>query len=257
MTTRAVVAASLLTGAAALLIPARSASRPRQPAPRRERAVPVPARRSGRRRGDVGQSLDVDQVARLAERMAALSRAGLAPQRLWPVLADAAAARDSRPSAGSVPLARVAGDVAQVVAAGGTEGEGLRLAAPAPGPLHWVALACDVSHDSGAPMADVLDGLVASLRAEQDAARERQSALAGPRATAAVLTWLPLAGLGLALLTGTNVVTVLLTTTAGRAGLAVGAALWLTGRWWMARMLRQAERPPTSARRDRGRQGVP
>ncbi len=178
-------------------------------------------------------------VAGLADRLAALSRAGLPPGDTWRVLAtreDAAA-----------PICRA---VARTVGLGGTSAEGLRLATRVAqgspgargGPVDWLALAFAVSQECGAPLAAVLDGVARVVREEHQAARERDAALAGPRATAAVLTWLPLAGLGLGGLTGTNSVRVLVSTGPGLVCLATGAALWWAGRWWMALLLRRAER---------------
>jgi tight adherence protein B len=101
-------------------------------------------------------------------------------------------------------------------------------------------MACEVAQSSGAPIADVLDGLAVAVRAELEAAREREAALAGPRTTATVLTWLPLAGVGLGLLTGTNTLSVLFTTRAGWICLGLGAGLWWAGRVWTAALLRRA-----------------
>jgi tight adherence protein B len=101
-------------------------------------------------------------------------------------------------------------------------------------------MACAASQGAGAPLADVLDGVATAIRADEEARRHRDAALAGPRATAAVLTWLPLAGIGLGLLTGSNAPATLLGTSAGRACLVVGAGLWAAGRWWMSRLLAHA-----------------
>jgi tight adherence protein B len=188
-----------------------------------ERAWSKQARRSAQ--------LDASQVATLAERVAALSRAGLPQPRLWRVLADREDA--------AAPACEV---VARVVEMGGTSAEGLRLAGDRGEPLAWVGLACSVSQTCGAPLSEVLDGIAATVRAEVDAQRERESALAGARATATVLSWLPLAGIGLGLLTGENLVQVLVTTTPGRACLAVGVSFWVAGRAWMSWLIRHAER---------------
>jgi len=204
--------------------------------PRRVRGRPVPAPPPApdeERR----PALDGAAVAVLADRVAALTRAGLPPAETWRVLA----AR----SDGTAPLCRA---VARTVSLGGTSAEGLSRAAAGQaggaGPVAWLALAFSVSQTCGAPLAEVLDGVARSLRDEQQAQRERDAALAGPRATAAVLTWLPLAGLGLAALTGTNTMTVLVTSGPGRVCLVIGGCLWWTGRWWMGRLLRRCERSP-------------
>lgn len=192
---------------------------------------------SGRDRVLVGGG----DVAVLAERVAALSRAGVAGEQVWRILAD----RDD-------DLAVIARSVVTTTGLGGSTAEGLRLAADrlvgqgridAGGgrALRWLAVACAVSQTSGAPLARVLDGLAEAVRAELQAARACDAALAGPRATATVLGWLPLAGLGLGALTGVDTASVLVTTGAGRLCLVSGGALWWVGRQWAARMVRRAE----------------
>ncbi len=186
-----------------------------------------PGRWTGRRGRTPG--LDAATVAVLARRVAGLSRAGLALPRVWPVLAE-----HDRIAPG------LCARVATTVAMGGTTAEGLRLAAPGAGPVAWLALACAVAERAGAPMAEVLDGVAAVIRADEEAERQRNSALAGPRATAALLSWLPLAGVGLGLLTGVDAIGVLVTTAPGRGCLAAGLTLWGGGWWWMRRLLRAA-----------------
>ncbi len=98
-----------------------------------------------------------------------------------------------------------------------------------------------VSERTGAPLARVLDGLTEAIRADLQAERERDAALAGPRATATVLSWLPLAGLGLGTLTGAGTLGVLFGTGAGRVCLVTGGLLWWIGRSWSRRLVRRAD----------------
>lgn len=107
----------------------------------------------------------------------------------------------------------------------------------------WFQLAAcfDVAEASGCPLADVLTRFAAQLEAEDDAEAARQTALAGPRATVRLLTWLPFLGLGLGLLLGVDPVEVLLGTPWGVAALAAGLALTVAGRFWSARLVRAAE----------------
>ncbi len=197
-------------------------------------------RMPGSSMGQGAGQFDGEAMARLAERVAALSRAGLATRRIWGLLAEVSPKDEVDPATSAIAAA--ATTVSQVLEEGGTQADGLRRAGGVVGPAGWLALACDVSQVSGAGLAEVLDGIAGSLRAEIEAAREREGALAGPRATAAVLTWLPLAGVGLGLLTGADSLRVLLTTTPGLACLVLSASLWGAGRWWMAHLLRRAER---------------
>lgn len=109
----------------------------------------------------------------------------------------------------------------------------------------WRDLAAcfEVSETSGAPVAAVLLRLADRLEAEEDAAAMRETALAGPRATVRLLTWLPFVGLGLGMLMGVNPVGMLLGTPVGWACLGAGIALLIVGRWWANGLISAASRP--------------
>ncbi|WP_396021295.1 type II secretion system F family protein [Arthrobacter sp. ES1] len=108
----------------------------------------------------------------------------------------------------------------------------------------WFQLAAclDAAEATGSPLADVLTRFAAQLEAENDAGAARQTALAGPRATVRLLTWLPFLGLCLGSLLGADPVGVLLGTPLGAAVLATGLTLTAAGRIWSARLVRAAER---------------
>jgi tight adherence protein B len=110
----------------------------------------------------------------------------------------------------------------------------------------WGELAAciDIAEASGCPLADVLTRLAAQLEAEDDAEAARQTALAGPKATVTLLTWLPLLGLGLGVALGVDPLAVLLGTPIGMAALAGGVALTVAGRIWSARLVRSAAGTP-------------
>ena len=232
MSAGAEAAAGALTGLAWWL--ARSGRRWPPPGgpPRRRSTGPVRSARFPRRER---RAVADGEVVALAERLAALARAGVPETRAWQVLAAAG-------DAGG----RTAGMVAAMAAAGGSVTAGLRLAAtgPPPGPpaLAWLALAQDVLERSGAPPAAVLDRFAAATRAEIAQREERSVALAGPRATATVLAVLPLVAPGLGWLMGADPVGTLAGTSAGRCCLVVGAAAWLAGRWWTGRLVASAAR---------------
>jgi len=97
----------------------------------------------------------------------------------------------------------------------------------------------EVAESAGAPAADVLTRYAHSRREIADAERERVVALAGPQATVTVLTWLPAAGMGLALLIGADLRT-LLASPVGLASIGGGIVLLACGRVWMKRMLERA-----------------
>ena len=83
----------------------------------------------------------------------------------------------------------------------------------------------------------------AQLEAEDDAEAARQTALAGPRATVRLLTWLPFLGLGLGLLLGVDPVEILMGNPWGVAALVAGLALTAAGRFWSVRLVRAAAEP--------------
>lgn len=96
-----------------------------------------------------------------------------------------------------------------------------------------------VAESAGAPAADVLERYARSRREIAEAERERAVALAGPQATVTVLTWLPAAGLGLALLIGADPLA-LLGSPVGLVSIGSGVVLLALGRLWMRRMLEGA-----------------
>jgi tight adherence protein B len=109
-------------------------------------------------------------------------------------------------------------------------------------PRIWAELAAcfDIAAASGCPLADVLTRFAAQLEVEDDAEAARQTALAGPKATVALLTWLPLLGLGLGVCLGVDPLAMLLGTPFGMAALVAGIGLTVAGRIWSARLVRAA-----------------
>ncbi|MGY4541714.1 tight adherence protein B [Arthrobacter sp. UYNi723] len=103
----------------------------------------------------------------------------------------------------------------------------------------WCELAAcfDIAEASGCPLADVLARFAAQLEVEDDAEAARQTALAGPKATVGLLTWLPLMGLGLGIALGVDPLAILIGTPLGLAALAAGVGLTITGRIWSARLV--------------------
>ena len=99
-----------------------------------------------------------------------------------------------------------------------------------------------LAQDTGMSLATILSRLADALEAGEDAHQAREAASAGPRATASLLAWLPVAGLGLAHMLGASL-TELMTTPTGWILLVSGAGLALLGRRWSARMIRTAQEP--------------
>lgn len=133
--------------------------------------------------------------------------------------------------------------VAAAAMSGGDVSGALRQWSVAPGARGARAIAAgwEVSAQSGAGLAVVLDRIGASLRSEEDARAEVLSALGPPRATGKLLAVLPVFGLGLGASLGAHPLRFLLGTTPGLCCLAVGLGLALTGVWWVERLADAAE----------------
>jgi tight adherence protein B len=186
----------------------------------------------------------------LLRRLAALLEAGRSP-------ADAFdGARPCGPRGAATPTARHVGRVCASVAAAarlGLTASAALAAAPAPALAHRalerravataaeLALCWEVSERTGAPLSGLLEGLADALEAELDADAARSSALAGPRSTVRILSWLPALGIGLGILMGVDPLGTLLTTGWGLAALAAGAALTAAGRTWTRALIARAE----------------
>ncbi len=211
-------------------------------------------------------------LAVIVQQLAALLKGGRSAARLWDELwlvygGDRSPAERPVPAVGRNPgppratlgeasreilaaarsAARTGAPVAEAIrkAAAGDDRKAARRAPDRREREIWVQLAAcfDVAGASGCPLAEVLARFAAHLEAESDAEAARQTALAGPRATVRILTWLPFVGLGLGLLLGIDPFALLLGTPSGVAVLVAGLALTAAGRIWSARLVRAAAGP--------------
>jgi tight adherence protein B len=187
--------------------------------------------------GVAGRALRQRSVAAAAER-----RSRALVEALGVLAAELRAGRPleeaTATAVGSCPDRATAGDLGPV----------LRLGEPPPGPavdeparaLVRVAAAVRLSARTGCSLAGVVTAVEDDLRARLHAEQELRSAVAGPRASAAVLAGLP----GLGLLMGSGVGAdpwrVLTTTDAGTVLLVLGVGLELAGTAWSARLVRRA-----------------
>jgi len=151
--------------------------------------------------------------ARLAERAAALLRAGVAPATAW--------AHAQAPASSSAAVV-VGADV------------DLTGAPPA------VRAVWRLAERTGAPAANALDACAAGLRADADAHAALRVATAGARVSARTVAVLPLVGLALGSALGAPPWQSLLATAPGRGCAVLGTLLLLAGRTWTRRMLRSA-----------------
>ncbi|MDT0304034.1 type II secretion system F family protein [Streptomonospora wellingtoniae] len=105
--------------------------------------------------------------------------------------------------------------------------------------LGQLAACWRVATNTGAGLADVVDRLSVSLTADEALRREVGAQLAGPRATAVMLSALPVLGLGMATALGGSPLAFLFSTPVGLACLAVGLLLDAAGLFWTHRMARR------------------
>lgn len=117
--------------------------------------------------------------------------------------------------------------------------------------LHDLQLSLRMSESAGAPLATSLERAAEHAEERIDALLGRQSALAAPRATGRILSLLPLLGLGLGVLMGSDPVGVLTGSILGALTGMLGLGLAFAGRRWTAALVHRAEvesaRPSTRA----------
>mgnify|MGYP000989848552 CR=1 FL=1 len=107
--------------------------------------------------------------------------------------------------------------------------------------LHDLQLSLRMSECAGAPLATSLERAAEHAEERIDALLGRQSALAAPRATGRILSWLPLLGLGLGVLMGSDPVGVLTGSILGALTGMLGLGLAFAGRRWTAALVHRAE----------------
>jgi tight adherence protein B len=214
-------------------------------APRTLRAGILPLTRRSAGRGNKQPAAPMTVVV---QQLAALLKGGRTPARLWEeiwLVYGSSGSHEAGLSAGS----RAMLGSARAAAAGGTPvSDAIRRSLPSAFPRRdresriWSELAAcfDIAEASGCPLADVLTRFAAQLEVEDDADAARQTALAGPKATVSLLTWLPLLGLGLGMALGVDPLAILLGTPWGLAALAAGIGLTVAGRLWSARLVATA-----------------
>ena len=221
--------------------------------------------RGARRVHRAGKDVAGISVTVVVQQLAALLKGGRTPARLWEELWLVYTGGPDDPSLRAElaePFVAVrsgsglsAGSVAVLGAAraaafrGSPVSDAIRSSAPVAFPRMegreariWFELAAcfDIAEASGCPLAEVLTRFAAQLEVGDDAEAARQTALAGPKATVTLLTWLPLMGLGLGIALGVDPLAILVGTPLGMAALAAGVALTAAGRIWSARLVRSA-----------------
>lgn len=227
----------------------------------------VPRRTSGVigwRRSARPAAVDPAELPLFVHQLTTLLQVGRSPHQLWQDIALLYPATDDgngrRAAAGfahfAAPVLRAA---QQAAAIGAGVPEVLRTAAAEPprssgfrpgrartppsvcaGLWRDLAVCLEVSERSGAPLTEVLSRYASQLDLALDSASARATALAGPTATARLLGWLPMVGLGLGYLTGLQPLAVLFGSAAGVTVLCAGVLLMLLGRFWSGRLVAAA-----------------
>ncbi|UXM90969.1 type II secretion system F family protein [Paenarthrobacter sp. JL.01a] len=221
----------------------------------------VPVRHWLRRR-----SPDAPNLVILVQQLAALLRGGRGTSALWeelwlvhdpqskeePAAQTGSGRGEHSPSRGSVlslESLKVLGAARAASALGNSPADAIRRTAAQTYPMRgsserreWMELAAcmDVAEASGCPLADLLTRFAAQLEAEEDAEAARQTALAGPKATVRLLSWLPLFGLVLGMVLGVDPLGILLGNPWGVATFAAGLLLTVAGRIWSSKLVTAA-----------------
>jgi tight adherence protein B len=172
----------------------------------------------------------VDQLAAAAEALAVLLDAGIAPASAWGQLGRRSRSPAVRRVAARIEAGAAIDDALAVEAESNDADVGLRAIAAV-----WI-----VAVAAGSPLGRALRGAASALRDRAEVLREVEVALAGPRSTARLVAWLPLVGLGFALLIGVDVLGVLTGSPVGLALLAAGSMTAVAGRFWTLVLVRRA-----------------
>lgn len=192
-----------------------------------------------------------DLLARSAEALAVLLDAGISPVSVWVYVAEdaehPALRRAAAHIAAGVPPPEALADAARPRQIGRAPARSVR-SAVAKGRVGLdhgmasVAAAWIVADHAGAALAPALRGAAAALRDRAETARDVRTSLAGPRATARLMAWLPLVGVVMAYVIGVDVVGVLLGAPLGWGVAGAGVFLMGAGRAWTGRLVREASR---------------
>jgi tight adherence protein B len=106
--------------------------------------------------------------------------------------------------------------------------------------LRFVARAWILSDHAGAPLAEALGCAVSVLRSQRQSRQRLASAVAGPRASMAVLVVLPVAGPVVGLVCGLSPAELYLGQPAASASALLGLLLGAVAFWWSRRILARA-----------------
>ncbi|MFJ4209748.1 type II secretion system F family protein [Paenarthrobacter sp. NPDC089675] len=187
----------------------------------------------------------------LVQQLAALLRGGRRTSQLWEELWTVHGAGPTPGSKKTVSAEslKVLAAARAAAAMGNSPADAIRSTAARSYPIRgsserriWAELAAclEIAELSGCPLADLLTRFAAQLEAEEDAEAARQTALAGPKATVRLLSWLPVFGLVLGMALGVDPLGILLKNPLGIATFTSGLVLTVAGRMWSSRLVASA-----------------
>lgn len=153
-----------------------------------------------------------------------------------PAAACAEAGRETAPHR----VSSVYAEMSRRARLGGDVPAGIRARCPGDAAWERLAVAWECAVGRGLPMADLLDATRADLAARSRYAERTHAALAGARATSAVLTALPVLGVGFGELVGAAPVHTLLRTPLGSLLLLLGTVLTCAGALWTRGIVERA-----------------
>lgn len=168
-----------------------------------------------------------EDAASAVQTLAVLLQAGALPLVAWRHLAETGDAH-------ALAVVRRADEGVPLPAA--IEAEG--------GAWRDVAAAWEIASTVGAPLAEVLRLIAASLRDAASAADDVRVALAEPAGTARLLLWMPLAGLLLGFALGFDTIGVVVRQPLAAGCVVGGLLLVMAARSWTRRLVRSAQPAP-------------
>ncbi|MFE4948689.1 type II secretion system F family protein [Leifsonia sp. NPDC056665] len=189
-----------------------------------------------------------DLLSGSVEALAVLLDAGISPRSAWEyVAAEAthpAVVRAATLVAAGVPPSEALAAAARRGRMGaGTDGKAeIGPAGGGDAGVAAVAAAWAVAEHAGASLAPALRGAAEALRDRAGAERDIATALAGPRATARLMSWLPVVGVVMAYAIGVDVIGTLVTGPLGWIAAGSGCGLLIAGRSWTRTLVRSASR---------------
>lgn len=192
---------------------------------------------------------ETEEFVALLRRASALLQAGRRPERVWVELSGLYEPCQGGPDGSRGPrgpASRAGCCLHHVLVVADLEimlgGEPFAtVEAPGQG-RHWRQLdgCLAVSHHAGIPLAGLLERLADALEEGQDAQQARDAAAAGPRSTAQLLGFLPLAGIAMTALVG-GPPTELLAGPLGWLVIGTGVGLAVIGQLWTRALIRRSE----------------